>query len=354
MLGSLGLASVNTLVSAICDYLVIRFIFFPSKNLFSWTTGVSMKRAGDLALADISREVLVTRSRVMELLPVGVAMMLGKSLTMAAFEYIPLSLSNTIKMTQAAFTVMLGYIWLGKLPSQRVLLSLIPLLFGATLTAGSDLSFNFFGFVAIFFATCCSTFQNLYFKNRVQVAKYPLAGGSMQDNILPESRKPSKHQVIGRMVLIHMIIAFSAFALSLPPAFYLEVVRSPTASRGAAQGAGVQKKVDGSFVLASMQIFAGSLMTWIGSVSAYIFLASVNTALTHNIAKLVQRMLRIVISVIIFHNPISLTNAVGMMMALGGVALYSVASAIDRRRAPKRGKNNSRLPRDARSRAQRV
>ena len=30
---------------------------------------------------------------------------------MAAFKYIPLSLSNTIKMTQAAFTVVLGYLW---------------------------------------------------------------------------------------------------------------------------------------------------------------------------------------------------------------------------------------------------
>ena len=138
-LGSLALASVNTLVAAILDLLAIKFYFFPSFSIF---TGSNR---------------LVNRTRVTELFAVSIAMFLGKNLTMAAFQYIPLSLSNTIKMTQPVFTVGLGYAWLGKLPSGRVLLTLPVILIGAALVVSTDLSFNFIGFFAIFLATCMAT-----------------------------------------------------------------------------------------------------------------------------------------------------------------------------------------------------
>jgi drug/metabolite transporter (DMT)-like permease len=138
-LGSLGLASVNTLVAAILDCIAIKIYFFPGQFIF---TGASR---------------LVNRNRVTELFAVSISMFLGKNLTMAAYQYIPLSLSNTIKMTQPVFTVALGYMWLGKLPKGRVLLTLPIILFGAALVVGTDLSFNFVGFFAIFLATCIAT-----------------------------------------------------------------------------------------------------------------------------------------------------------------------------------------------------
>ncbi len=138
-LGSLGLASVNTLVAAILDLIAIKIYFFPNSSIF---TGPSR---------------LVNRTRVTELFAVSISMFLGKNLTMAAYQYIPLSLSNTIKMCQPVFTVALAYVWLGKLPKGRVLLTLPVILFGAALVVGTDLSFNFLGFFAIFLATCIAT-----------------------------------------------------------------------------------------------------------------------------------------------------------------------------------------------------
>ena len=138
-LGSLALASINTLVAAVLDLFAIKFYFFPNFAIFT-----GPKR-------------LVNRTRVSELFVVSIAMFLGKNLTMAAFQYIPLSLSNTIKMTQPVFTVMLGYVWLGKLPSGRVLVTLPIILFGAGLVVSTDLSFNFIGCFAIFLVTCLST-----------------------------------------------------------------------------------------------------------------------------------------------------------------------------------------------------
>ena len=135
-LGSLALASVNTLAAAILDFVAIKFYFFRGKSVF---TGPSR---------------LVNRTRATELFVVSISMFLGKNMTMAAYEYIPLSLSNVIKMTQPVFVVTLGYLWLGRLPSGRVLLTLPIILFGALLVVGTDVSFNFIGFFAIFLANC--------------------------------------------------------------------------------------------------------------------------------------------------------------------------------------------------------
>ena len=82
------------------------------------------------------------------------------------------------------------------------------------------------------------------------------------------------------------------------------------------------------------------------SVGAYIFLASVGTALTHNIAKLVQRMLLIIISVVVFHNPISYLSAAGMAMSLFGVFCYSVVAQRQKKRKKKRLREERRRKQD--------
>jgi drug/metabolite transporter (DMT)-like permease len=221
LLGSLELAEVNTLCSAVLDFAAIKLYFYPRRAAFLLTTL-------DVRVRRRAQPPLVTWARARELLPVALAMFVSKSLTMAAFKYIPLSLSNTIKMTQAAFTVVLGYLWLGKLPSVWTLLTLVPLLCGAALTVGTDLSFNTIGLLAIFGATCCATFQNLYFKNRVDLTSYPMYG----DNSVRDKRDASKNTstgkqsaLVGRMVLVHMIIASAAFVLGFLPATMQEINR---------------------------------------------------------------------------------------------------------------------------------
>lgn len=142
-LGSLALASINTLAAAILDFVAIKFYFFRGKSVF---TGPSR---------------LVNRTRASELFVVSISMFLGKNLTMAAYEYIPLSLSNVIKMTQPVFVVTLGYLWLDRLPTGRVLLTLPVILLGALLVVGTDVSFNFIGFFAIFLANCLGAMREL-------------------------------------------------------------------------------------------------------------------------------------------------------------------------------------------------
>ena len=131
LLGSLELAEVNTLCSAVLDFAAIKLYFYPRRAAFLLTTL-------DVRVRRRAQPPLVTWARARELLPVALAMFVSKSLTMAAFKYIPLSLSNTIKMTQAAFTVVLGYLWLGKLPSVWTLLTLVPLLCGAALAHAAE------------------------------------------------------------------------------------------------------------------------------------------------------------------------------------------------------------------------
>ena len=73
------------------------------------------------------------------------------------------------------------------------LLTAVPLLCGAALTVGTDLSFNLIGLLAIFGATCCATFQNLYFKNRVNLSSYPMYedGDSNSKKMKDKAKKQS-------------------------------------------------------------------------------------------------------------------------------------------------------------------
>ena len=79
LLGSLELASVNTFCSAVLDFVVIKLYFYPNRAAFLLTTLNHERRAR-------ARPPLVTWARVVELLPVALAMFVSKSLTMAAFK----------------------------------------------------------------------------------------------------------------------------------------------------------------------------------------------------------------------------------------------------------------------------
>ena len=116
------------------------------------------------------------------------------------------------------------------------------------------------------------------------------------------------------MVLVHMIIAATAFVLSFPPALIEETRRHQFSEQ--------HQQVQ----IPCFQILVGSVMNWFGSVAAYVFLATVDTALTHNIAKIGQRLMLIIISIIIFHRSVTFWNAFGIVIALFGVFLYSLAS----------------------------
>ena len=69
-------------------------------------------------------------------------------------------------------------------------------------------------------------------------------------------------------------------------------------------------------------IFLSSSMQWLSSLSAYVVLAMIEP-LSHNIAKITQRLCVIISSVIVFGNPIAASNALGILIAFCGVALYS-------------------------------
>ena len=138
--------------------------------------------------------------------------------------------------------------------------------------------------------------ENLYFKNSIDLSKYP-----------------GKDNVIARMVLIHMVVAATAFLMSFPPALIQELSKHS----GAAPGTHA--------AIPLFQITIGSVTNWLGSVAGYVFLASVDTALTYNVAKISQRMLLIVVSVLLFHTPISMTSGFGIIMAMLGVFLYTAA-----------------------------
>ena len=87
-------------------------------------------------------KVCPSPQRRRELLPLCVAFVLTKLLTLYSISLIPASLTYTIKGTSPIFTVILAYFVMGKVFSLLTYVSLIPITVGVAMAAVSKLEFS--------------------------------------------------------------------------------------------------------------------------------------------------------------------------------------------------------------------
>eukprot|EP01129_Flabellula_baltica_P007814 TRINITY_DN3054_c0_g1_i1.p1 TRINITY_DN3054_c0_g1~~TRINITY_DN3054_c0_g1_i1.p1 ORF type:complete len:293 (+),score=28.79 TRINITY_DN3054_c0_g1_i1:32-880(+) len=96
--------------------------------------------------------------------PVSFGSIVGHLFNQYAMIYANVSFIHTIKATSPIFVLVLSYFLLKKKFSQKMLLSLVPIIIGVTLSSLFELNFQMNGFMATVVSTFIFSFINVYSK----------------------------------------------------------------------------------------------------------------------------------------------------------------------------------------------
>jgi len=247
-------------------------------GVVAWTTGLVKKPK-------------VTKEQLVAFIPLAICHLLSNILMMVSLGNVPVSFTHTIKACEPFVMVLTSYLVLGFRPPKRLVLSLVPVMLGVSIASATEVCFNWIGFGAAMASNVASALRNVYTKARL--------GDSRGD--------VSSFDLLA-------IVSLMACAMLAPMALIIEgpaLTPAAMAAHGIEWGPMVQKVV-----------MAGAIMTFYQQVS-YNILSRVSPV-SHSVMNTLKRVAVIVASVLVFRNPVSLANALGTAIALGGVLLYSL------------------------------
>ncbi|KAG6522654.1 UDP-galactose transporter 1-like [Zingiber officinale] len=202
-----------------------------------------------------------------------------------SLRFIPVSFMQTIKSFTPATTVILQWLVWRKVFDWRIWASLVPIVGGILLTSMTELSFNTFGFCAALFGCLATSTKTILAESLLHGYKF--------DSINT----------------VYYMAPFATMILSLP-ALILE-------------GAGVV-----NWFYTHESIFSSLLIIFGSGVSAFCLNFSIfyvihsTTAVTFNVAGNLKVAVAVLVSWLIFRNPISVMNAFGCAVTLLGCTFY--------------------------------
>ena len=293
------LSFLNLLVAAVLDLVCLQY-FFPS----------------DAGVQNLAKNI---RGKIHIMYPMVLSMILSKYFSLLAYSLISIALMQTIKATSPFALVVLSKLWLNKVYPLNVYLSLIPILAGAMLAASGDYEFNVIGAAAASFATCLGAYNRLYIKRHILVT------GSSSSSQAENFKGPQPLDSLKTTVLGHFELAACATLLVFPISLVQEMLYY-----------GQHSFPFGKIVLGASLQWAASLCAWQG--------LALLEPLSQNVAKIIQRLCSIIVSIIVFHKQVGTQNALGMLVAFFGVGAYSFIYGREKARLDP-GKHDEDLPR---------
>lgn len=204
------------------------------------------------------------------------------------------------------FSVILTKLYEGKSPSCWVILSLVPISAGVTLSAANEINFNLVGFVAALLSTFTGVLQITYTK--ATLTKLEL-----------------------EPLVFHMWTSWAALLGSLPLALVSELkpaLNGRGAQAAAVQATGTSADRHSAFLLVVISIVAH----YAQNIASIYFLSRVNV-LTHTVANTLKRLVIITGTVWYFQNTVTVASGVGMIVALSGFFCYGVVKTHHHRRS---------------------
>jgi len=256
-----------------------------------------------------SRLPKMNRKFAIRALPIAVSLLIVKAFTLMGYEYITISLAHTIKSCEPVFTVAFSIVGYRMRFSRLVYFSLIPMVGGAVMAAYSDVEFHLVGVLAIITATVFQSLQRLFNKDLL---------GTLTD------AKVSNN--LARILGVKYWIAFLGLMICIPLAILSKLV---AASSIAVEGYAATTWID-TLRDSAPPIIVSSAFQWLAGAASYYLLALI-APLSHSVAKITERMLLILISVVLFQShAVSFINIVGILIALAGVMCYVFAKHSER------------------------
>mmetsp|Transcript_18102 Transcript_18102/g.29739 ORF Transcript_18102/g.29739 Transcript_18102/m.29739 type:complete len:349 (+) Transcript_18102:267-1313(+) len=220
-----------------------------------------------------------------KLLPFSILFCTNIVLGNISLRWVPVSFMQTIKAAVPACTIALQILAQRMKFDRRIYISLIPVVGGVMLASWTEVNFNWAGFLTAV-AACWTT-----------AAQTVLSGMIMQFKFDPVN-------------LLYYMAPLSLFMLA-PFAFVTEV--STILAR---------PEFVGNTELMTVLLISGVIAFLLNWTT---FLAiQCTSSLTFNVSGNLKSVIAIIVSVLIFKNEIGLLNALGCLVALGGVGWYGL------------------------------
>ena len=247
----------------------------------------------------------------------GITVVLG----LIALEHVPVSFVETIKATAPAFTVIFAKLILKEHTPSPVMLTLIPVVAGLILCSKSELRFDTIGFLAAVTNNCADCVQNVMSKR-------------MLTHLHPTQ--------------LQFYTSVAALLLQSPWVLHdvTDMIRSSWSSGSESESGGGVGGNDDEALYAAMQngsdhhhllhpnynnnnemslgklLLIDAIFYHLQSVSAYCTMGCMSPV-SQSVANTLKRALLVWASILYFHNPVTNSGIVGIIMVVSGVFLYN-------------------------------
>ncbi|CAJ2644186.1 unnamed protein product [Trifolium pratense] len=248
--------------------------------------------------------------RVKRIFPMSLVFCINIVLGNVSLRYIPVSFMQTIKSFTPATTVVLQWLVWRKHFDWRIWASLIPIVGGILLTSVTEMSFNMFGFCAALFGCLATSTKTI-----------------LAESLLHGYKFDSINTVYYMAPYATMILVVPAMVL---------------------EGNGVLEWLNTHPYpwAALIIIFSSGVLAFCLNFSIFYVIHS-TTAVTFNVAGNLKVAVAVLVSWLIFRNPISYLNAVGCAITLVGCTFYGYVRHLLSQQSPVPG--TPRTPRTPRS-----
>jgi len=235
----------------------------------------------------------------------GIFFALAKISTYLSYALVPVSLAHTVKSSGPVFTVIVTTVWLEQCIPWSEVLTLVPIVFGVTLSSVTEIHFDLLGFTA---AVTASVF------NALQTTSGKIVMSSIR-NIDP--------------IELHFYAASIATIGLIPLAttFELNDILVPSSSSGRlllSTGTEFDRSEIPWFLIGA------STVLYVQSMASLFVLERVTTV-SHNVTNTLKRFLIIVISIFYFHNYVGWLNILGILLACIGFLSYAYVHSENKR-----------------------
>lgn len=288
-----------------CSYVMLNKVFLNAIPL-QWTNSGAQLILGAIlcgiswatGLRDVPR-FTNKKKALMAFVPLGICNILVHYGAVISMGLGPVSFTQIIKASEPLFTSILSIIFLREILNIWTYLSLIPVVVGVSLASVKELEFTTAAFL---FALASSI------------------GGSVRFIIAKVALK-NKEEIGENLTAsnIYMVLTVVSGIMSVP--IILGVESWKWASIWNEHTADMTGGDKAKYLLYAL---VSALSYYYYNDCSFYCLGQLNQV-THSMANAMKRVLVIVVSIIIFKNPINVLGSVGMVMAIVGAFLYSLA-----------------------------